>query len=182
MRIFIDTEFLNRGHEHPIELISIGLVRDDGQEFYGINVDAPLGPMAQNSFIRKHIWPTLPLKPITTAGILEWDRDHADIEHVMKRPDLVEAVYSFLTPNGAAPDLWGTFAGFDYVVLSQLWGTFDEARDPIPMWINDIRQEIVHKQTADKSWALPPMHPGVRHHALHDARGAKALYDFVMKP
>ena len=34
MKYFIDTEFIERGHEFPVTLLSIGIVAEDGREFY----------------------------------------------------------------------------------------------------------------------------------------------------
>ena len=40
MRYFIDTEFMESGHLFPITLLSIGIVAEDGREFYAVNGEA----------------------------------------------------------------------------------------------------------------------------------------------
>ena len=48
MRYFYDTEFLEDGR--TIDLISIGIVAEDGRELYLVNANAPW------SRIRRHDW------------------------------------------------------------------------------------------------------------------------------
>lgn len=178
MRIFIDTEFLNRGAGHPVDLISIGMVRADGEEFYGINVDAPLGVIYANRWLRQNVWPTLPLAA-SDIGILEWDHEHPDIANVRQFPNLREDVYQFIVGEGPA-ELWGSFSGFDYVVLSQLFGTFDDHRDGVPMFINDIQQELLHVRRQGLTPAVPmPRQSGVAHHALDDARWVRDVHRWL---
>lgn len=180
-RVFIDTEFLNRGAGSPINLISIGMVRANGDEFYGVNVDAPLADMAVNRWIRRVLWRTLPLESINSYGILDWAKDHPDIEHVKKLDSLREEVYQFLIADGPV-ELWGSNSGFDYVVLSQLFGSFDDSREGIPWYINDLQQELWRpgmEETLANTILGAPLQEGVRHHALHDARHVKATYDWL---
>ena len=177
MRIFIDTEFLNLGSGAPIYPISIGMVTEKGDEFYGINVDAPLGLMWANRFIRQNVWPHLPLVGLAGAGgnyagTLDWDHEHPDIEHVRQLQNLREDVYQFIVQDGE-PQLWGSFSGFDYVVLSQLFGTFDDHRTGVPMFINDVQQ--YRTSLAGMARPVPDEHrDGLRrHHALDDAKATQ---------
>lgn len=177
MKIFIDTEFVNRGAENPIDLISIGMVREDGEEFYGINVEAPLGVMYANRWIRENLWPTLPLA--ASNGIVDWDHEHPDVQHVRRHDNLREDVYQFIVGEGPA-ELWGSYSGFDYTVLSQLFGTFNEHRDGVPMFINDVQQALLY---ARREGLLPrsrmPRQDGTAHHALDDARWVRDVYQWL---
>ena len=47
MKYFFDTEFCERGNMHPIELISIGIVCEDGREYYAVNHNV--------TYIAKHV-------------------------------------------------------------------------------------------------------------------------------
>lgn len=173
MRVFLDTEFVNRGAGHPIDLISIGMVNEVGEEFYGINVDAPLGLMAANRWIRENLWSTLPLSSYE-GGIIEWDAQHPDIPNVRRYEGLREDVYQFLIAHGE-PEIWGSYSGFDYVLLSQLFGTFDDYRPSLPMLIHDLQQEFGRY----RGWAGRPRQTGTAHHALDDARHVKLLHDWA---
>lgn len=187
-KVFIDFEYLNRGAGHPIDLISVGMVDDRGNEFYGINVDAPLAAMWQHKFLREVVWPTLPLEPVSgsAAAILDWDAQHPDIALVRLPDELREDVYQFLIQDGE-PELWGSYSGFDYVLLSQLWGTFEDHRPHIPMFINDIQQFGIRKfdptlwENLQKSVVtiFEDTLGVTAHHALHHARMIRAIYNEV---
>lgn len=182
MKIFLDTEFLNRGAGNPIDLISIGMVREDGEEFYAINVDAPLGAMVRDAWIRANVWPTLPLIPaaeVGATGVIDWDHEHPDIQYVKKLENLREDTYQFLVAEGE-PELWGSFSGFDYVVLSQLSGTFSDHRPGVPMFINDIQQELNTYHDGKLNRALPPRED-VAHHALNDAKRVKTILEWLRR-
>lgn len=181
-RVFIDTEFLNLGPSQPLSLVSIGLVNDKGDEFYGINVDAPIGRMAVNHWFRDNVWPSLPLPPaeeVRTTGVATWDAEHPDIQHVYKPESLREEVYNFIVADGPV-ELWGSYSGFDYVVLSQLFGTFDDHPTGVPMFIHDIQQTF--GAWIDELRPNRPRQTEGLHHALAEARHVKALYEWLYLP
>lgn len=190
MKYWLDTEFLNRGAGHPIDLISIGIVAEDGREYYGINVDAPLGPMVRDGWMRQNIWPTLPLIPaseVGAIGVADWDHEHEDIAFVKRvegEDGLREEVYQFLVQEGE-PEIWGSYSGFDYVVLSQLFGTFNDRRAGMPMLIYDIQQvlqpsvEIFTKMAKDTGRGARPVQVGARHHALDDAKHTRDVFNWM---
>jgi len=60
MRYFLDTEFMERGRNYPIDLISIALVCEDGREYYGLNRDCDLSKA--NDFVKQKVIPKLPKK------------------------------------------------------------------------------------------------------------------------
>lgn len=60
-RFFYDTEFLERGPFHPINLISIGIVAEDGREYYGVNGEVELTPIANHAWLVENVVPHLPL-------------------------------------------------------------------------------------------------------------------------
>lgn len=189
-KVFIDFEYLNRGSEHPVNLVSVGMVDDQGNELYGINVDAPLSALWQNRWTRENLWPTLPLEPVNQGAIaiLDWDATHPDIAHVRKLENLREDVLQFLIAEGE-PEIWGWCSGFDYVLLSQLWGTFDDRPPLMPMFIHDLEQLAVNELEPD-AWnhiqrqCATEATEGAseaRHNALVDAREIRRLHAGVME-
>lgn len=184
MKYWLDTEFMNRGAGHPIDLISIGIVAEDNRELYEISVEAPIGHMARDGWLRANVWPTLPLLPINERGILDWDHDHPDILHVRRVEDIRKDVYDFLMVDGE-PEIWGSYSGFDYVILSQLWGTFDDTPTGMPMFIYDLQQvmvpqmEVITKNAKDAGRGARPVQTGARHHALEDAKHLRKTFEWV---
>ena len=51
MRYFYDTEFIENGS--TIDLVSIGIVAEDGREYYAVSTDAD--HTKANKWVRKHV-------------------------------------------------------------------------------------------------------------------------------
>lgn len=191
-RVFIDTEFLNRGADHPLSLISIGMVDDQHNEFYAINADAPLGAMWRDEFIRDVVWPQLPLPVVTSHGfggiggsILEWDSTNSQSEFLMPQQELRAKALEFLTRGSPDLELWGDYCAFDMVLMSQLFGPFKDVPSILPMYMNDLQQmrrlvgDVVWAQMREATVSELPL---VEHHALVDAATVKDQFDWLMKP
>ena len=56
MRYFYDTEFIDNGR--IIDLISIGVVAEDGREFYAVSTE--FDPESAGRWVRTHVLPKLP--------------------------------------------------------------------------------------------------------------------------
>lgn len=200
MRYFYDTEFLEDGK--TIELISIGIVAEDGREYYAVNDDAPWDRIYNDEWLMKHVWPQLPVKGYTEklvsigGGKTQMQMDHRgylDRSSTLVRPKWVirNEVREFLldgfTPAGHGddgkpfyfdtdvPELWAWYGAYDHVALAQLFGKMINLPKGIPMWTNDLRQEVHRLGDPD----LPEQAEG-EHNALDDARHVKAMYERVM--
>lgn len=171
MKIFYDLEFLERGPELPIRPVSIGLVRDDGEELYLINRDMPLSLVANSPFLQLNVLPHLPIKMNFGAGaIVEWDGEHDDIHLVHPIDVIADRVKEFIlegydVEEYGKPQLWAYYGAYDHVVLCQLFGTMVDLPPGIPMFTNDLMQE----------WGRlgqPPILPSQanEHRAVDDAR------------
>ena len=176
-RIWYDTEFLEDGR--TIELISIGLVREDGAEYYAVSKDAAKRPLRRR--IRKHEWlmanvvPSLP-KWSGDANLYAPRRWLFNYSHPAVKPRHVIAreVRGFIlgVPN---PSLWAWYGAYDHVVLCQLWGQMIDLPKGVPMWTNDLKQEAERLGNPD----LPSL-PGVtEHNALSDAREVKFRHELL---
>ena len=155
-RFFYDCEFIEDGRR--VELISIGIVGADGREFYGVSTefdDRDAGP-----FVRKNVLPHLP-SPSDPA----WrTRDRL-------REDLVE----FLSVGPRQIELWAWMGAYDHVALCGLWGAMPDLAAPMPRYTRDVRQEW------ERVGSPPlPARPDLAHHALEDARWAKAVWDLTV--
>ena len=56
VRYFYDTEFIDNGR--IIDLISIGVVAEDGREFYAVSTE--FDPESAGRWVRSHLLPKLP--------------------------------------------------------------------------------------------------------------------------
>ena len=177
MRYFYDTEFLERGPEHPISFISIGVVAEDGREFYAIDWDAPLAAIRRHDWLMENVVPYLPLRKVASehqGTLLAWDLQHADWPRVMTRGEIAAELLRFLTADTEGPELWGWYSAYDHVALAQLWGTMVDLPPQVPMWTNDLRQEAARVGNP-----RVPFTPDGEHNALADARWNREVAEWL---
>lgn len=183
MRLHYDTEFLEDGK--TIELISIGMVADDGRELYAVSEDIANNPLhdriCTHQWLMENVVPHLPLRARTSG-----EKQHGRIESashyrgffnldmtsnvVMPRRMIRNAVRDFIQ---ATPDveLWAWYGAYDHVALAQLFGRMIDLPEGVPMWTNDLRQEV-HRLGNPQM----PEQPSGLHNALEDARHLRAMH------
>jgi 3'-5' exoribonuclease-like protein len=146
MRFFYDCEFIEDGT--TIDLVSIGVVGEDGREFYAVSTE--FDPSRAGPWVRAHVLPKLP-SPADPA----W-RSRAQL-----RGDLL----AFLTGAPGEVELWAWIAAYDHVALCQLWGAMPALPRALPRFTRELRQrwEDAGRPT------LPSPTPDA-HDALADAR------------
>lgn len=159
MRVFHDWEFLETGV--TIDPISVGLVADDGREYYAVNADLPQRHVWGHAWLRTNVVPHLPLVESPPPPNDWLDLTHPDVR---PRSQIRDEVREFLL---ATPELelFAWYGSFDHVCLAWLFGPMSDLPDGIPMWTSDLRQEHVRL-------GEPPLprQPDGEHHALADAR------------
>ena len=156
MKYFLDTEFYEDGR--TIELISIGIVREDGREFYACNLDADFTRIRMASpWLAANVLPQLP-----EDGAAAW----------LNRENIAEKIREFI--NSEKVEIWAYYADYDWVVFCQLFGTMIDLPKGFPMFCMDLKQLSVEVGS--------PEHPKQvegEHNALADARRNKDLYTFL---
>lgn len=150
-RIWFDTEFIEDGR--TIDLISIGMVREDGHYLYLENNECDHD--RASDWVRANVLPHL------EGGIA-----------MMSRAPIAAVVRNFV---GEKPEFWGYYADYDWVVLCQLFGTMMDLPKGWPMYCRDIKQ--LCDSLGDPK--LPEQGKG-EHHALADALWNKSAYEFLM--
>ena len=180
MRFFYDTEFLEDGK--TIELISIGIVAEDGREYYAVNRDAPWKRIAKHSWLMDNVVPTLP-RLHGDERLHRWILSRAGRRqnpcmldfahpHMRDRERIAREVVEFIQPQkGKNTDLWVYFGAYDHVVLCQLFGTMIQLPEGMPMFTHELMQLWENAGRPDK-----PEQADGAHNALHDARWNAALY------
>jgi hypothetical protein len=163
-----DFEFKEDGV--TIEPISLGMVDDNGHELYLIH-----RPAINNFRKRK------------TKGILDqtdlWLQENVfnhitfedeDIFGCNSKAEMATKVYSFITdynPGNQSAELWGYFAAYDHVCLSQLFGRMIDLPYPMPMFTNELMTIRNGRSKPARPTSLP------EHHSLMDAKYQKMIYD-----
>jgi len=156
VRFYYDCEFLEDGR--TIDLISIGIVNDRGDQYYAVDLDAPWRRIRKHPWLVENVLPSLPHTP---------DGQLDEFNPVFRERHIIaEQVHQFLTGPGEPVELWAWYGAYDHVALCQLYGTMNDHPNGIPMWTNDLQQEA-HRLGVDPEQILPPAKD--QHNALADA-------------
>ena len=170
MRVYYDAEFLEDGK--TIELVSIGMVREDGREYYAVNAEMDFERVLEHEWLVENVVKHLP----TTDGI-HLNRNHPDVKLLeVIRSEVADFFLDACIDAGEKDiELWSWYAAYDHVALCQLWGPMISKPSCVPHYTNDIRQEFQRFGN--------PQHNIVsgNHNALVDAHYHKALHEFIMQ-
>jgi len=169
MRYFYDCEFIEDGK--TIDLISIGVVAEDGREYYAISRDFKAKKASQwvKDNVLIHLPPKDPNPVYTSPRILEESR------HWKRRDRIATDLLHFCHPDvHGYPEFWGWFSAYDHVALCQLYGTMMDLPEGWPMFTRDIEQWRVQLGIKE----LPKQKEGC-HHALGDARWTKEAWEYL---
>ncbi len=150
-RFYLDTEFDENGV--TIELISIGMVCENGKEFYKISSE--FHPYLCNDWVKQNVLTQLNGPRVKRAAI---------------RKDLLKFVKENTKP-GTKPEFWGYYADYDWVVICQLFGTMIKLPKAFPKFCMDLKQAAGERR-------LPEQRDG-EHHALSDARWVRACVETI---
>lgn len=175
MRAYYDCEFLENGK--TIELISIGIVRADGKEYYAVNAEMPWVQVTQHDWLSENVVPHLP----TIYG--DYQLNHLD-PSVMPRNVISAGVEAFLLEAfevDGTLELWSWYSAYDHVALCQLWGPMIDRPSFVPMYTNDIQQEFQRFGNPAVPGHLTQDDMPNAHNALADAKYHKRLHEFIKK-
>lgn len=159
-RYFLDTEFV----EAPFHLdpISVALVCEDGREFYAINSECD--HTRADPWVVKHVLAKLPPRSDP-----RW----------MTKVEIAARLRAFVASGIGAPEFWGYFADYDWVLFCWLLGgRMIDLPAGWPMFCMDLKQVMVERGISRD--ALPPDPPDA-HDALVDARWLALASHIVMK-
>lgn len=156
MKIFFDTEFLDLGS--IVYLVSIGLVREDGREYY-----------AEVAEHVQHYDKAVP-----------WVRDNV-LKHLtgeVKPMSLIcDEIEDFA---GKRPEFWAYYASYDWMCLCSLYGGMLQVPTGWPHFCRDL---LWYKmQQVDKHGGIAvllPQQDTVAHNALNDARWNLQVYRYL---
>lgn len=155
MRYFIDTEFIEDGH--TIDLISVGIVAEDGRELYLENGQADLSKASP--WVKENVLPHL-----LGRGLRRWR--------------IAGNIAAFIENGDSAPEFWSWCSAYDWVVLCQLYGTMMDKPEGWPSYCRDLQQELDRLGISDDAL---PRNAGTTHDALADARWHRDIFAFLFE-
>ncbi len=149
MKIYLDTEFIEKPNH--LELISIALVKEDGESYYAVSSE--FNEKLANDWVREHVIP-----------FLDSEADRKSLEEIR------EEVVEFIGPK--IPEFWAYFAAFDWVLLTWLYGGMASLPYNFPFFCHDLKQEVDRIGFPEERFPQNPK----KHHALWDARWDRELH------
>lgn len=208
MKYFLDTEFIE-GFRKPlfgkrrwgIDLISIGIIGEDGSEYYAISTG--FNPKHANEWVKKNVLSKLPARYVDFHTGSPNERRQAAFWKSNKeiKNDLINLFRCgyedgmVVAPPGI--EVYGYYADYDWVLLASLFGTMMDLPKGFPMYCRDLKQTVdekvkshymdnpnkaVHTFANAIEWMKnEPNYPKQEneHNALDDAKWNYRLYQFL---
>ncbi len=150
MKYWIDTEFIAK--PFVIDLVSIGVVAEDGRTFYAESSEADWSKASP--WTLEHVRPQLDGKAMSTEDISYGLRDFTD--------------------HDEHPVFWGYFPAYDWVAFVGLFGGLEEMPFHYPQLCLDIKQWAIELGNPEL-----PLQTTTPHHALNDARWTREAWEFL---
>jgi len=150
MRFWFDTEFIEDGK--TIELLSIGILAEDGREYYAEPAEALSHFDRADPWVKENVISHL-------TGVTK------------PRKWIADEIVQFV---GDKPEFWAYYADYDWVVLCQLYGRMIDLPKGWPMFCRDVKQLCV-----DLGNPTLPQQTSTEHHALQDAIWTRQAWDFL---
>lgn len=165
-RIFYDTEFLEDGH--TVELISIGLVSEDGDEYYAANSEMPIDRIREHKWLMDNVMPSLPIVNPKARLIIDVDRK----SHLVKPAWVIANEVRNFILRDKDPELWAYYGAYDHIALCQLYGPMIE----LPVGMPKFTHELMQLWEAAGKPEKPKQYAGEAHNAINDAHWNLRLY------
>ncbi len=156
-KYFMDLEFYESGPKNPIIFISIGIVCDDGREYYSVS----------NEFKEKTLSKWLKDNVVPNLGLDESERK--SLKKIKKE------ILDFIGKD-KDPEFYGYYCDYDWVVFCQLFGAMIDLPDFFPKYCIDLKQIIDEAKIKEI-----PEQEGTEHNALDDAKYNYELYEDLKK-
>lgn len=204
MKYFIDTEFIEGFYKsflgkrrHFIDLISIGIVAEDGRSYYAVSSEYSeknANQWVKDNVIRK-IFEEACNHP---AGLYGFEK-----EFIKSNTQIANEIRSFFgcwrdqlfwrAPNGI--QVYGYYSDYDWVLFCSLFGRMIDLPKGFPIYCRDLKQSLDEKSLKYSEQSIPfqsqeeclknlknrkdyPKQTN-EHNALADARWNHELYKFL---
>jgi hypothetical protein len=174
VKYFYDTEFKEDGK--TIDLISIGIVCEDGREYYAVSNEFDTRRVAEDEWLMENVMSSIEHETSVVVDFLGHPlvrNLHITDPSAKSREEIKNDILAFV--DGTWPDFWAWYGAYDHVALCQLFGRMIDLPDRFPMFSSDIKQ--LHKQAG---YPAMPKQPEGLHNALEDAKMNIVRYNYLM--
>jgi hypothetical protein len=177
MKYFIDTEFIEGFHKplfgkrrHFIDLISIGIVCEDGREYYAISNE--YNYLNADEWVQENVISPMYIQEVhgDARNRLGVSNFHKHILNGKSNKQIAEEIYEFVCPYALAtdyagvesitkgaeaylqqnpPQFYGYFADYDWVLFCSLFGRMIDLPKGFPMYCIDLKQSFDNYTSAN---------------------------------
>lgn len=174
MKYFIDTEFIEGFHKplvgkkrHFIDLISIGIVAEDGRTYYAVSNE--FNPKDSDDWVYKNVISNIVLEWVQSYGGDGRNKVLDRIEGTGKygavrlmqyeigksNKQIAEEILEFMgcwrdqhfyRVGDDVPEIYGYYADYDWVLFCSLFGRMIDLPKGFPMYCKDLKQMLDEKQ------------------------------------
>lgn len=169
MKYFYDTEFIEDGK--TIDLISIGIVCEDGRTYYAISTE--FNPKKADQWVKDNVLNQLPPKNVNLSDVSISPRVKEESLAWKSREQIKQDIVAFVGEDKL--ELWAYYADYDHIALCQLFGRMIDLPKNFPYYTRDIKQLCDDKGNPK----LPEQGKG-EHNALADAKWNQEAYQFLI--
>lgn len=158
MKYYLDTEFIEGFHKplfgkrrHHIDLISIGVVREDGESYYAICSDYEYKDA--DEWVKKNV--ILPMYLDTVFGDARNHYDASNFHKIYgkKKSVIVQELLEFFGcwrdvhfwRASKEVEIYGYYADYDWVLFCSLFGRMIDLPKGFPMYCKDLNQMVDEK-------------------------------------
>lgn len=181
MKYFLDTEF--REEPGTIDLISIGIVNEEGKEYYALNKECNLRKIWNDDWLRDNV-----LIPIYNDEDSYYKKQNEFSFSVIKDifskngktiKEIRQEILDFTGQD--SPEFYGYYSNYDWVVFCWIFGRMIDLPKSYPMYCKDL-QHIIDYNNLSKEWEDKncPQSDN-EHNALSDAKWNLKLYKAIEK-
>lgn len=174
MKYYLDTEFIESSERKTIDLISIGIVAEDGRKYYAISTEFDRTKASQ--WVKQNVLSKLPLRPERLDPQVESPRCIEESRAWKSRATIKQEILEFIITDNSPIQFWAAWAAYDWVVFCWIFGDMIDLPDGYPYYCNDVIQWM--NQLGLSREFLPP-DPVDAHNALADAQWVKEAYNVL---
>lgn len=154
MKYFIDFEFIEGFHKplfgkrrHFIDLISVGVVCEDGRQYYAISKE--FNPKHADQWVKDNVIDKLESKDTFRAGLLTptvhysgkiWRSNKQIKKDLLSFFGCWQDQHFWRAPEGI--EVYGYYADYDWVLFCSLFGRMIDLPKGFPMYCKDLKQML----------------------------------------
>ncbi len=192
MKYFLDTEFIEGFHKplfgkkrHFVDLVSIGILAEDGRTYYAISKE--FNPKDADKWVIQNVISKLPERFVDLGDVsvspriknesLLWKSNERIALDLLEFFGCDYDDGFWAAPSGI--EVYGYYADYDWVLFCSLFGRMIDLPKGFPMYCRDLKQ-MMDDNGLGKDWKRQNCpDPEDEHDALADAKWNKKLFDQI---